>query len=490
MVLAEARSIGVSPQDTVVVGVSGGPDSSALFQSLDNAAQALGFNLHAAHLIHDFRGQEKYDDANFVRTLCTPVPLTVDEVDVSAYQRDTGESSFEQAARNLRYDFLASVARTVGARFIAVAHTADDQAETVLLHIARGSGVQGLRGMQKLARWPHPQPEPDLHLWRPLLDARRTDTIDYCQKKGIAYRDDSTNYMSDFARNRVRMNLMPALSEQLNPRVVEALIRLARISGVQTDYMESRVTELWPTVAPDGEQRPGVVRLRRDKLGRLHPALLPLVLRRAWASITGNNKRLTEDHLVKLSEMARASASGKTVFLPGGGVARTRSHWLELLPNPVIEHCPYPEALAPFRITLPWGPIAVGVTKRGEWEVTARTVQLPPQSDLNTGDPLSAYLSPAALAEGATVRAWEPGDRMQPLGMSGHRKLKDLFNDSGLPRDCRLKIPLVVTPHGIAWAVGVRVADWAAVNQRDHKPTDTVLLTFSMSQSPAAESDS
>ena len=216
--LASARRVGLLPEDTVVVAVSGGPDSSALLDVVTklNASQELGFGfrVHAGHLIHDFRGQEKYDDAQFVRDFCEArgCPLTVEEVDVGAYQRQRRISSFEQAARDLRYEFLGRVAQMVDARFVALAHTADDLAETVLLHVARGSGAHGLRGMTENDRWPYGGNQGKPRLWRPLIGVKRSDTIAYCCGQGIDYRDDTTNYMQDFARNRVRLNIMPALA--------------------------------------------------------------------------------------------------------------------------------------------------------------------------------------------------------------------------------------------------------------------------------------
>ena len=120
----------------------------------------------------------------------------------------------------------------------------------------------------------------------------------------------------------------------------------------------------------------------------------------------------------------------------------------------------------------------MGVTKRGGWEVTASKVRLRPGASLDTGEPLSVYMSAGALAEGATVRTWQAGDRMQPLGMSGHRKLKDLFGDSGVPRDWRCRIPIVVASQGIAWAVGVRLADWASVRFQGDEPVEAILVEF------------
>ena len=486
--LASARRIGLRADDTILVGISGGPDSCTLLDAVSSIRQRLGvsFRLHAAHLIHDFRGQEKYDDAQFVQDFCAERggELTVEEVDVASYQREHGVSSFEQAARDLRYQFLERVARETGAKFVALAHTGDDLAETVLLHIARGSGMHGLRGMTETSTWPYPSDDPAPRLWRPLLGVRRVDTIAYCTERRIGYRDDTTNYMEDFARNRVRLNLMPALAEQLNPRIVPALGRLARTAAAQLDFLEACVDEEWPAVAPGPVTEQGMLRLHRDTLADLHPALQALILRRAWTSATGDNKRLTEGHLQQMARIAGDNASGRTVMLPGGYTARTNKDWLEIYPASISNDCPYVHWPGDFRITLPWGPIAAGVTKRGDWEVAAERVKVEAGASLDTGDPMQAYLSPSALAEGATVRTWQPGDRMQPLGMSGRRKLQDLFTDVGLPREWRDKIPLVITPAGIAWAVGVRLADWAAVRRDEQGNAEAVLLTFQAKTSP------
>ena len=481
-VLEAAQRLALGPSDTVVVGISGGPDSCALFRSLGNLESNtnMGYRLHAAHLIHDFRGQEKYEDADFVRAFCDQSrwELTVEETNVPAYQREAGVSSFEQAARDLRYAFLARVARKVGARYVALGHTADDLAETVLLHIARGSGLHGLRGMQELNPWPYPHGDDTPLLWRPLLALRRADTIAYCRETHVDYRDDSTNYMEDFARNRVRLNLMPALAEQLNPQIVEALGRLSRTAAAQLDYLEQQTATCWPAVAPEPLSSNGALRLNRAALSEVHPALQPLLLRRAWIAVKGDSGRLTEGHLQQMATIASGTASGKTISLPGGYIARTVGRWLELSSADVQDDGSYPVSSGEFRLTLPWGPIAIAVTRRDGWEVTCRAVTLPDDASLDTGDPMSAYLSPSALSIGATVRTWQPGDRMQPLGMSGHRKLQDVFSDAGVPRRWRPRVPLVITPQGVAWAVGVRIADWAALGPSENGVRAATLIKF------------
>lgn len=486
VVMAAARRAGLGPGDTVVVGTSGGPDSCTLLYALADAGHRLGFTLHAAHLIHDFRGQESYDDADFVRRLWQPGGLTVEEVDVAAYQRERRVSSFEQAARDLRYGFLARVAREVGASAVAVGHTADDLAETALLHIARGSGLHGLRGMREMGPWPYPE-ENAPRLWRPLLTLRRADTIAYCRAAGIGYRDDSTNYMEDFARNRVRLNLMPALAAQLNPQIADALTRLSRTAATALDYLEEQAAGRWPAVAPEPIGADGTLRLNRSALAGVHPALQPLLLRRAWQAVGGGSKGLTESHIRQATAIAAGTESGKWAMLPGGYAARTEGGWLVIGPE-TAGQCPYPALRGEFRLTLPWGPIAVGVTKRDGWEVTCHTTVLPAGAARDTGDPLQAYLSPAALSAGASVRTWQAGDRIQPLGMAGSRKLQDVFTDARIPRGWRNRVPLVVTPRGIAWVVGVRIADWAAAPMCGEGDCAATLVKFEYS-APVSAAD-
>ena len=468
--LTTARRAGLKPGDVVVAGVSGGPDSCALMNVLGRASvdSRFGFTVQTAHLLHDFRGQETCDDADFVRRMWPD--CIFDEVDVAAYQRESGTSSFEQAARDVRYAFLARVARGVGARLVAVGHTADDLAETVLLHVARGSGLHGLRGMSELDPWPYPTsqddhdaPATDLKVWRPLINLTRRHTISYCRNYGIDYRDDSTNYMRDFARNRVRLDIMPALKEQLNPRIADALGRISRTAAAQVDYMEEQADLLWHQIVPEPAPASGALRLDRNGLAATHPALRHVILRRAWVAVTGHEHRLTERHLTAMSDAAAAPGSGKVIELPRGFRFVVDSRSATLAGPGQVDDCPYPGPVREFRLTLPWGPIAVAVTRRDGWEVSAESVRVGPATTLDTGNPLTAYLSSGALAEGATVRTWQPGDRMQPLGMTGTRKLQDIFTDARIPRHWRERIPLVVTPRGIAWIIGSRIADWAAV---------------------------
>ena len=236
-----------------MVAASGGPDSTALLRCLHRLRDEHGLTLHVAHLNHDFRGAEADHDAAFVQRLADGLglPCSIDKQDPIAYQRERGVSSFEQAAREMRYAFLSSVAVSVGAAAIALGHTADDQAETVLLHLLRGSGLHGLRGMAEVAEWPWPEPKRGHLLFRPLLDVTKSETAAYCRALGQSYRQDSGNYMWRFTRNKVRLDLMPKLAREYNPRVREALARLSRAAADEVDYIEGELSRHWPELATE-----------------------------------------------------------------------------------------------------------------------------------------------------------------------------------------------------------------------------------------------
>ncbi len=321
--VAEAlRRAGLSQSGaTLVVGASGGPDSTALVRCLHGLAEEHSLTLHVAHLNHDFRGDEADADASFVADLARQLglPFTVEKEDPVQYQRERGISSFEQGAREMRYSFLARTAQSIRAVAVAVGHTADDQAETVLLHLLRGSGLHGLRGMAELAPWPWPMPQPGPALFRPLLTVAKSETAAYCEALAQDYRQDSGNYLWRFTRNRVRQDLMPRLAESYNPRVAEALVRLSNAATELVDFAERELDRAWKALAAEG---PGEVRLDLAALANLHTALQRLALRRAYQTVFGDTRRLSEVHLAAMMGLLRPGQNGRRIDLPRGGSLR------------------------------------------------------------------------------------------------------------------------------------------------------------------------
>jgi tRNA(Ile)-lysidine synthase len=461
------------------VGASGGPDSTALLRCLHRLGETLELGIHVAHLNHDFRGAEADADAEFVRQLAEylGLPFTVDRQDPMEYQRVHRISSFEQGAREMRYQFLAQVAQKVGAAAVAVGHTRDDLAETVLLHLLRGTGLHGLRGMTEVAPWPWPRGVQNLALYRPLLETAKADTTEYCQELGQDFRLDSGNFLFRFARNRVRLELMPMLAAEFNPRISEALARLARSSAQELDYLEGEVDGVWPQVLHQ-EREGSEIQFRRESLGQLHPYLRTLVLRRAYSRLHGDARLLEENHLRSMTDLAESGAGDSTQHLPGGLQIQTSQEYLTLSRR---------EAEVEPVMTAPEGALTLDLpTQAGQelvtyilgWEITCRMVPAPSIEELRAADPYTAFLDRDSLPDQLQIRSRQPGDRFQPLGMDQEKSLQDFFVDIHVSRPLRDRVPLLTSPRGIVWVFGYRIADWAKVPVSGADSRPALLIRF------------
>ena len=216
----------IGPNDKVLAGVSGGADSVALLHVL----QSLGFDVCAVHVNHGIRGADAEADEAFVKVLCGTlhIPLATEHVDVPAMAAAEGKT-LEQAARDARYGCFDRVAADLGANVIAVAHHMDDQAESMLLHLFRGSGLTGLVGMRPRRG----------NVVRPLLCVRRLDIEAYLSENGLAYRTDATNFQRGAARNRIRLDVIPYLQENFNPAVVDSLCASAELFRRDEDFLDT-----------------------------------------------------------------------------------------------------------------------------------------------------------------------------------------------------------------------------------------------------------
>ena len=450
---AALERTGHAGEDTrLVVAVSGGPDSLALLYGL---LQVGCLSLHVAHLNHDFRGEEAEEDARYAAEVAGQLglPVTVERADPQAYQKDMRISSFEEAARELRYSFLARVAETTSSAAVAVGHTADDLAETVLMHIIRGSGLHGLVGMEELSTWRSRQGSRQVVLFRPLLEVTKTETVAYCRRRGVAFREDPGNLLPRFTRNRMRHELLPAM-EAFNPRVKEALARLARTAQLGTDYIGGELARVWPDLA---RAEGCSVVLDVAVLGGLHPLIRLAALRRAYSHVAGDTRRLEESHLKAMADFTSAP-QGRMLGLPRGLRLYTAPGKL-VLGRGEGPDCLFPPLEGEHAMSLPSGAGDSASTIAG-WSVTASLLTVPPGL---VQEPFTAHLDLDVTGQRLWVRTRQPGDRFQPLGMQGGKKLQDFFVDEKVPVTWRDRVPLVVCERGIAWVVGYRIAEWARV---------------------------
>ena len=301
----------VRAKETVVVGVSGGADSVCLLHILVGLRERLDFTVHVAHLNHLLRGDESVGDARYVSRLAKRlgVPATIGSRDVRAYQA-AHRLSLEDAARQVRYRFFAEAAEKVGADRVAVGHTSDDQAETILMHLVRGAGPTGLLGMRPLGVWTSPGLA-GLTVIRPLLAVSREETHAYCRQLRLSPRADSSNLSLSPFRNRIRQELMPLL-QSYNPRIGEALIRTSDTLATELSFLEEYVSAVWPKVA--GEEN-GAIVLDRDSVVSLHPAVQRHLLRRVTREVLGDLEDIEWKHIEQMRQ-GLTLRKGKRVILP------------------------------------------------------------------------------------------------------------------------------------------------------------------------------
>lgn len=311
----------------VLLAVSGGADSVAMLRGCIELRDQYRLELHAAHLNHGLRAEASKADADWLAGLCRQwnVPCSLETRDVREFGRQRG-LGIEEAARQARYLFLEETARRQGCPSVAVAHTADDQAETILHHIVRGTGMAGLRGMRSVRAL-----SDDLFLTRPMLDIGRRQVEEYLTQIGQDYRHDKSNSDETLTRNRIRRQLLPLLERDFNPRVRETLRRLGR-QAAEIDAMLETLTAsvLQAAVAEKTKQ---VSRLRCDVLMKHPRHLIRECLKRLWRELDWPEQRMGFDEWERLADLVCGDG---TAILPGNIEARRRGTLLVLRRRVVI----------------------------------------------------------------------------------------------------------------------------------------------------------
>lgn len=417
----------------VLVAVSGGADSMALLLSLLALSAEFGLSLTAAHLNHGIRGNEGDEDEAFVREMSERLGVSfVSERVELRKEALEARRNLEELARERRYDFLARTAAANGAARIAVGHTRNDQAETVLFRFLRGAGLQGLSAIHPIV---------DGVVIRPLLDCSRESILDYLIGKGISHRDDTTNNDLHYSRNRIRRELLPYLEKNLNPGIVATLAReslLARESWAFIEEEARRAYQQIHTCTAEG------VSLQVRRLLELHPALAKQTLRHALRECFGSLRGMAAVNIESLLDLCRSGKSGARVELPHGRLALRQFDELLLLGE-----TPIPGLSFRYELRIP------GVCHVTEAGVTFRTFPSAAPDRPLGGAATRAFLDPSPLPETLVVRSRTPGDR---YGGPGRRKVKKMLIDRKVPISERLSLPMVVAGNDVIWIPGFNPA--------------------------------
>ncbi len=419
---------GVALHGKILVALSGGVDSVALVLGLKEA----GVDVSVAHLDHGTRNGMSADDAAWVESFAQSlgIPCTVKRVDVPALADDS-DQSFEEVARTIRYDFLVDTARIEGCDCIATGHHADDQAETVMMRVVRGTSLKGLCGIPGVGDWD------GMPIVRPLLDVSRADIEAYVAAQGVEFREDHSNTDPKFVRNRIRHTLMPLLREHFNPQVDEALRRLSQVS-TDEDALLDALSHTAFTACVKGNE---IDRVAFDALHRAEQ-------RRVLVRLAHDIGALADfDRVEGALNFIASGATGQRYDWGGGIYLSNGRTTTQVVTNRESHNADNIEVLIPGTVE------AFG----RQWTFS--------QLDRLPSEPLSDYCTPtrqivdaAALGDSVHLRYRVDGDRIQPFGMDGTRKLKDYLNDTGLPIEQRDTLVLVCAGDSIVWVVGYAVA--------------------------------
>ncbi|MDS1030985.1 tRNA lysidine(34) synthetase TilS [Bacillota bacterium LX-D] len=422
--------------DKIVVGVSGGPDSVVLLHSLAALKDEYNLTLYAAHFNHLIRGQDAEKDALFVEQFARTLGIscTVGYGDVPKYTKEQG-LTLEEGARKLRYAFFYNLVNKFRADKIAVGHHGDDQAETVLLHLLRGSGTRGLAGMS---------PKRNM-LIRPLLCLFRSDIELYCQQYNLESRTDFTNFTTEHTRNKIRLELLPTL-KTYNPNIAQGLNNLANILRVEDDYLEKVSVNAFRSLAEVFETK---IVLDYSKYLSLHQGLRRRILRYAYQLLAGREESLNYRYVQRIELFLEETRTNKKMSLPRGVVLKLTD--TAIIISKVIK----PRTLA-FASSL----FVPGRTQLGDkWIIIAKELKWETLGNQHLTASLNeAYLDLDAVQLPLTVRTRKSGDVFKPLGLKGTKKLKNFFADLKVEPERRGLIPIVTDAAGqILWVGGYRI---------------------------------
>ena len=443
--------------DSVLLGVSGGADSVAMLHLFSRQGQQgdWSLTLHVVHVNHRLRGAAADEDAAFVAETCRllRVPCTIECVDVAEIAEREG-ASVEEVGRRCRFEAFERVALKTGIRTIALAHQADDQAETILHRIIRGTGLRGLAGIRSERPL---RPGGDIRVIRPMLDFWRSEIDAYLQQEGIAYREDATNAGTAYTRNRIRHELLPLLREQFNPQVSEALIRLAEQARGLHAYLAETCERMLDALVIERNDRQFV--LHCPPLVRKPRVIQTELIRRAILGMGVPEGELTYAHLSAVADLAAGSEGSKTLHLPAGlRVSRRYSRLVFESAEPAAALGPEPMDI---RVS------AEGVTSLPGFglEITAQRV---PADEATILDHLGCsadrktfsfeeWLDADAVRPPLVARSRRPGDRFLPLGMTDMKKISDFLIDEKIDADRRERVVLLCDQLGPIWVVPLRI---------------------------------
>jgi tRNA(Ile)-lysidine synthase len=454
--------------DRVGVAVSGGPDSITLLHVMKKITAEFRLSLVIIHVNHDLRGDESAREERFVRTLgdSMKIPVAARKISIPAI-RKREQGSVENISRRERYRYFEEVTERYNLDKIALGHNQDDQTETVIMKFLRGSGLEGLRGIL---------PVRDRMYVRPLIEVSREEILAFLREEDAQYMTDSSNVEDIYVRNRIRNSLIPGLKEQYNPRLIENIARMADLIRLENDFIEQYVDDAMLTLNITYEGSKIGITIPDFKL--LHPVLRLRIIKRLLQNRTSSKMKISYVHIKAVIDLIEGSRSNGLLNLPLGITVRREYDNLTILKDKDSSLLNDPhdnikktrkddkwdvddynyDIFIPGKVQIKEAGLAIDFSCTGIEHV-----------DFNAEN--TVFMDYDSLKFPLIIRNMRAGDRMEPLGLGGTKKVKSIFIDKKIPRGNRGKIPLLVDQNSVLWIPEIQLSDRARVTDT----TKTVL---------------
>ena len=439
--------------DRIVVGISGGPDSITLLHILNRLRKNINIQVYAAHLNHQLRGINSQEDAFFVTRFCDEMGITcfVKSEDVSTYCKENG-LSIEEGARKLRYEMFEEVRLKTKSNKIAVGHNLNDQAETVLMRILRGTGLQGLKGIE-IKR--------DDGVIRPLLEIKRDEIENYCKEHNLNPRIDESNLETIYTRNKIRLELIPYLSENFNSNIVNSIVRMSSSLDLDNSYMEEESIKIFNQVANISQDR---IDINIQSYKGLHSAIKLRVLRLSIKKILGDTKSIDKKHIYDILELEDDSKINKMLNLPRSiFVYRTSTEIVITNKEILIDEIKF----------------CYNVPKEGfinireiDSSITTQIVSIEKFKGMKKDNDSIAF-DLEKIKGKLTISSREQGDKIKLS--NGTKKIKDMFIDLKIPKEQRCRIPIIKDESEVMSVSTLRISENYKINP---KTKEVLKVTF------------
>ncbi|MBY1319751.1 tRNA lysidine(34) synthetase TilS [Clostridioides difficile] len=414
--------------DKIVLGLSGGPDSVCLLHVLNRLKKDFNIEIYAAHLNHQIRGIEAQKDALYVSKLCEDMGIIffVKSINVPKYCENEG-LSLEEGARKLRYEMFYEIKDKIKANKIAIGHNLNDQAETVMMRIMRGTGLKGLKGIDYIR---------DNCIIRPILDVERNEIEEYCEAYNLNPRIDKTNLENIYTRNKIRLDLLPYMKDNFNSNVIESIVRMSNSLKSDNDYIEKEAEAKFREVSNIKEK--GFVEINLDDFVCLHDAIKVRVLRNSIKHILGDTNFVDQRHIEDIMSLEDNSKVNKMLTLPRNIFVYRKKDSIILTNEEIVNE----------EIEFYYNVPSNGFIKIKELKqiIETQVMSIDMYKSMKL-DNSSKGFDFNKVKGGIVIRSRRQGDKIK-LAM-GSKKVKDLFIDLKIPREERCKIPIITDSEGI-----------------------------------------